>query len=65
MRPFEEGIYLKYSKIEKVKKILEISHPIIRETLKLQKIKIPQIPIKTEPIKIEIATEPIGIKDEK
>ena len=39
MRPFKEGVYLKYSKIEKVKKILDISHPIIRETLKLQKIK--------------------------
>ena len=47
MRPFEEGIYLKYSKIEKVKKILEINHPIIRETLKLQKIKKPQIEITT------------------
>ena len=46
-RPFTEGIYLKYSKIEKVKKVLEINHPIIRETLKLQKIKIPQIEITT------------------
>ena len=47
MRPFKEGVYLKYSKIEKVKKILDISHPIIRETLKLQKIKTPQIEITT------------------
>ena len=46
-RPFTEGIYLKYSKIEKVKKVLEINHPIIRETLKLQKIKKPQIEITT------------------
>ena len=48
MRPFKEGIYLKYSKIEKVKKILKISHPIIRETLKLQKIKTPQIQSKKD-----------------
>ena len=47
MRPFKKGVYLKYSKIEKVKKILDISHPIIRETLKLQKIKTPQIEITT------------------
>ena len=47
IRPFKKGIYLKYSKIEKVKKILQINHPIIRETLKLQKIKTPQIEITT------------------
>tara|TARA_Y100000590_G_C15687963_1_gene1002340 strand:- start:443 stop:1423 length:981 start_codon:yes stop_codon:yes gene_type:complete len=47
MRPFKEGIYLKYSKIEKVKKILQINHPIIRETLKLQNMKKPQIEITT------------------
>ena len=47
MRPFKKGIYLKYSKIEKVKEILQINHPIIRETLKLQKIKTPQIEITT------------------
>ena len=46
-RPFKEGIYLKYSKIEKVKKVLQISHPIIREALKLQKLKTPQIEITT------------------
>ena len=43
MRPFKEGVFLKYSKIEKVKKILQINHPIIRETLKLQKIKTPEL----------------------
>ncbi len=32
--PFEEGIYLKYSKIEKKRDIYEIEHKIIREVLK-------------------------------
>ena len=39
-RPFKEGVYLKYSKIEKVRKVTQINHPIIREALKLQKPKI-------------------------
>jgi D-glycero-alpha-D-manno-heptose-7-phosphate kinase len=34
MRPFTEGIYLKYSEIENVKNIAEVKHPIIRESLK-------------------------------
>ena len=46
-RPFKEGIYLKYSKIEKVKKVSQISHPIIREALKEQKLEMPQIEITT------------------
>ena len=46
-RPFKEGIYLKYSKIEKVKKVSEVLHPIIREVLKEQNFKIPQIEITT------------------
>lgn len=33
MRPFKKGLYLKYSQLEKVNKVSEISHPIIRETL--------------------------------
>ena len=33
-RPFQEGIYLKYSKIEKKNKIIDIDHKIIREVLK-------------------------------
>ena len=33
-RPFEKGIYLKYSKIEKVNSINKISHKIIKEVLK-------------------------------
>ena len=44
IRPFDRGIFLKYSKIEEVKKTSQIFHPIIREVLKMQKIK-PQIEI--------------------
>ena len=47
IRPFDKGIYLKYSKIEKVKKISHIHHPIVREVLKLKKLKTSQIEITT------------------
>ncbi len=33
-RPFEQGIYLKYSRIEKINQINSINHKIIREVLK-------------------------------
>lgn len=33
-KPFEKGIYLKYSKIEKQSKIIDIDHKIIKEVLK-------------------------------
>ena len=33
-RPFEQGIYLKYSRIEKLNKIDSINHKIIKEVLK-------------------------------
>ena len=46
-RPFKEGIYLKYSKIEKVTKASQIYHPIIREVLKLKMLKTSQIEITT------------------
>jgi D-glycero-alpha-D-manno-heptose-7-phosphate kinase len=46
-RPFEEGIYLKYSDIEKVKTVDEVKHPIIREALRLLELKTPQIEITT------------------
>ena len=46
-RPFKEGVYLKYSKIENVKKISHIRHPIVRELFKFMKIKKPQIEITT------------------
>jgi D-glycero-alpha-D-manno-heptose-7-phosphate kinase len=47
MRPFTEGIYLKYSEIEHVKKVTNVKHPIIREVLKELKLKTPQIEITT------------------
>lgn len=46
-RPFDEGIFLKYSKIEKVKNVNSVQHPIIRESLKLLNLKNPQIEIST------------------
>jgi D-glycero-alpha-D-manno-heptose-7-phosphate kinase len=47
MRPFVEGIYLKYAQIEKCQKIEDIQHPIIREALLIQELKTPQIEITT------------------
>jgi D-glycero-alpha-D-manno-heptose-7-phosphate kinase len=47
MRPFTEGIYLKYSEIEKVKNVVDVQHPIIREVLRELKLKTPQIEITT------------------
>jgi D-glycero-alpha-D-manno-heptose-7-phosphate kinase len=47
MRPFNEGIYLKYSEIEKVKNVDQVKHPIIREVLDHLKLKTPQIEITT------------------
>ncbi len=44
-RPFNEGIYLKYSEIEHVKKVDEVSHNIIREALKLENLNTPQVEI--------------------
>ena len=44
-RPFLEGIYLKYSAIENVRKVSEINHPILREALNLQNLNTPQIEI--------------------
>jgi D-glycero-alpha-D-manno-heptose-7-phosphate kinase len=44
-RPFNEGIYLKYSEIEYVKTIDEVSHNIIREALKLENLNTPQVEI--------------------
>jgi D-glycero-alpha-D-manno-heptose-7-phosphate kinase len=45
MRPFLEGIFLKYSDIEHVKEIKDISHPIIREALALLGFNTPQIEV--------------------
>lgn len=47
MRPFTEGIYLKYSQIEHVDQISDIKHPIIRESLKLMNFRTPQVEITT------------------
>jgi D-glycero-alpha-D-manno-heptose-7-phosphate kinase len=47
MRPFAQGIYLKYSEIERVKNVTEVKHPIMREVLAELKLKTPQIEITT------------------
>lgn len=46
-RPFSKGIYLKYSEIEKKNTPDEISHPIIREAMKLMNLSQYQIEITT------------------
>jgi len=46
-RPFTEGIFLKYSEIEQVKRVADVKHPIIREVLAELKLKTPQIEITT------------------
>ena len=35
-RPFEKGIYLKYSDIERVKRVSDINHKIIKACLSLK-----------------------------
>jgi len=47
MRPFTEGIYLKYSQLEHVEKLAEVKHPIIREALQMLGFKTPQVEITT------------------
>ena len=47
LRPFTEGVYLKYSQLEHVKSIFDVKHPIIREALYLLDFKTPQIEITT------------------
>lgn len=47
MRPFVEGIFLKYSSLEHVQHVKEVQHPIIREALQLQGFERPQIEITT------------------
>lgn len=47
MRPFTEGIYLKYSQLEQVEKIVDVKHPIIREALQVLDFKTPQVEITT------------------
>lgn len=47
MRPFTEGIYLKYSQLEHVKGIDEVQHPIIREAIRMLGFRTPQVEITT------------------
>jgi D-glycero-alpha-D-manno-heptose-7-phosphate kinase len=47
MRPFTEGIYLKYSQLEYAEQIAEVKHPIIREALQILEFKTPQVEITT------------------
>jgi D-glycero-alpha-D-manno-heptose-7-phosphate kinase len=44
-RPFNRGVYLKYSALEQVETVDEVRHPVIREALRLQKLRTPQIEI--------------------
>lgn len=47
MRPFTEGIYLKYSKLEHVEATPDVQHPIIREAIKMLDFRTPQLEITT------------------
>ncbi len=47
MRPFQAGIFLKYSHLENVNSLDEVQHPIIREALKRLEFRTPQIEITT------------------
>src|SRR5262249_26518688 len=44
-RTFDPGILLKYSKVERVKAVEEIQHPIVREALLLMGVNEPQFEI--------------------
>lgn len=47
MRPFVEGIFLKYSKLEHVTTADEVHHPIIREAIRMLEFRTPQVEITT------------------
>ena len=47
MRPFVEGIFLKYSKLEHVARTDEVQHPIIREAIRMLGFRTPQVEITT------------------
>ncbi|HEY3883671.1 MAG TPA: hypothetical protein VGL62_00590, partial [Vicinamibacterales bacterium] len=47
MRPFVEGIFLKYSQLEHVERAEDVHHPIIREAIKILGFRTPQIEITT------------------
>ena len=46
-RPFQPGIWLKYSRLEHVESVDDIQHPIIREAMRLLNIATPQVEITT------------------
>ncbi len=46
-RPFNRGIFLKYSQFEKTQRVDEIQHPIIREAIRMLDFKTPQLEITT------------------
>jgi D-glycero-alpha-D-manno-heptose-7-phosphate kinase len=47
MRPFVEGIFLKYSKLEHVEQTDDVQHPIIREAIRMLEFRTPQVEITT------------------
>jgi D-glycero-alpha-D-manno-heptose-7-phosphate kinase len=47
MRPFVEGIFLKYSKLEQVARTEDVQHPIIREAIQMLGFRTPQVEITT------------------
>jgi D-glycero-alpha-D-manno-heptose-7-phosphate kinase len=47
LRPFVEGIFLKYSQLEQIKTAAEVRHPIIREALTMLGLRTPQVEITT------------------
>jgi D-glycero-alpha-D-manno-heptose-7-phosphate kinase len=47
IRPFTPGIFLKYSKLERVESVEQVQHAIIREALRMLDFKTPQIEITT------------------
>jgi D-glycero-alpha-D-manno-heptose-7-phosphate kinase len=47
MRPFVEGIFLKYSKLEHVERPDDVQHPIIREAIRMLGFRTPQVEITT------------------
>jgi D-glycero-alpha-D-manno-heptose-7-phosphate kinase len=47
MRPFVPGIFLKYSKLEHVRQVEDVMHPIIREAIRVLDFKTPQLEITT------------------
>ena len=46
-RPFQPGIWLKYSRLEHVESVDDIQHPIIREAMRLLNVTTPQVEITT------------------